>query len=327
MSARGCGRMRRRARIGCSVTCMAVVAQRSADSGVAVLALPCRLVLGRFGRGGAPEGDCEAEGPQDGKGCREGAVLSYHGGEHHGGAGEADVGHRHEPGRRESLLTAAQQGSGVQGPQRQLRQGRGDRRRPRGPGRKGRDCHAAPRRRSRPDRRQRHQMRHRCAELRAIRPKAHLSLQAVTKAAPSAHIYLVSVWAFVQSYADVAKSVPAARDSYTGDGPCDLFDSSGAVRHQGVVYQQGIIDQYDKQLKASAAQYRPANTTAALASLCACGRRPSHVRSVGLKRILSPCRCRSRTMIWCRSARISTSLARSLIGRRRSSASAFVTPR
>jgi GDSL-like Lipase/Acylhydrolase len=75
------------------------------------------------------------------------------------------------------------------------------------------------------------------------------ALHAVTNAAPATHIYLVSVWGSVQSYTDAAKAVPAARDSYTGDGPCDLFDDSGAVRHQGVVYQQDVIDHYHEQLK------------------------------------------------------------------------------
>jgi hypothetical protein len=43
--------------------------------------------------------------------------------------------------------------------------------------------------------------------------KLTAALQAVTKAVPSAHIYLVSVWGSVQSYTDAAKAVPAARDS------------------------------------------------------------------------------------------------------------------
>lgn len=47
----------------------------------------------------------------------------------------------------------------------------------------------------------------------------------------------------------------------------------------------------------------------------------------GVNRTFAPCSCRSRTMIWCRRATISASLAWSLMGSRRSIASALVTPR
>jgi hypothetical protein len=61
-------------------------------------------------------------------------------------------------------------------------------------------------------------------------------------------IYVLSSCGSVQSYTDVAKTIPAARDPSTGDGPCDLFDSSGTVRHQAVVHLQDIIDHYQQQL-------------------------------------------------------------------------------
>jgi alkanesulfonate monooxygenase SsuD/methylene tetrahydromethanopterin reductase-like flavin-dependent oxidoreductase (luciferase family) len=47
---------------------------------------------GTLGGGRAPEGDGEAEEPQDGERRRVGAVLDERGGEHHRGAGEAEVG-------------------------------------------------------------------------------------------------------------------------------------------------------------------------------------------------------------------------------------------
>jgi hypothetical protein len=58
-----------------------------------------------------------------------------------------------------------------------------------------------------------------------------------------------------------------------------------------------------------------------------CSRAASHARSARVNRTRSPCRCRSRTMTWCRRARISASLSRSLIGSSRSRARVLVTPR
>lgn len=58
-----------------------------------------------------------------------------------------------------------------------------------------------------------------------------------------------------------------------------------------------------------------------------CSRAASHARSAHVNRTRSPCNCRSRTMIWCRSARISMSLSRSLIDSSRSRARVLVTPR
>ena len=58
-----------------------------------------------------------------------------------------------------------------------------------------------------------------------------------------------------------------------------------------------------------------------------CSRAASQARSAGVNRTRSPCRCRSSTMIWCRSARISASLSRSLIGSSRSRVRVLVTPR
>ncbi len=58
-----------------------------------------------------------------------------------------------------------------------------------------------------------------------------------------------------------------------------------------------------------------------------CSRAVSNARSAGVNRIFSPCSCRSRTLIWWRRARISASLARSLMDSSRSIANALVTPR
>jgi hypothetical protein len=73
-------------------------------------------------------------------------------------------------------------------------------------------------------------------------------LQTVVKYAPTAHIYVVSMWATAQAYADAVSKVSTARDTHTGDGPCDLLDESGAIRHQAVVYQQDVMDHYHQQL-------------------------------------------------------------------------------
>lgn len=74
------------------------------------------------------------------------------------------------------------------------------------------------------------------------------ALQTVIKYAPTAHIYVVSMWGTAQAYADAVSKVPTARDTHTGSGPCDLLDASGAVRHQAVVYQQDLMDHYHSQL-------------------------------------------------------------------------------
>jgi hypothetical protein len=58
-----------------------------------------------------------------------------------------------------------------------------------------------------------------------------------------------------------------------------------------------------------------------------CSRAASSARSAGANRGLLSRSCRSRTVIWWRSAKISTSLAWSLIGSSRSDAIALVTPR
>jgi hypothetical protein len=58
-----------------------------------------------------------------------------------------------------------------------------------------------------------------------------------------------------------------------------------------------------------------------------CNSAASQARSARVNRTRSPCRCRSRTRIWCRSARISASLSRSLMSSSRSRARVLVTPR
>jgi hypothetical protein len=58
-----------------------------------------------------------------------------------------------------------------------------------------------------------------------------------------------------------------------------------------------------------------------------CSRAAISARSLGKDRGRVLPSCRSRTVIWCRSARISPSLSRSLTGRNRSNANTFVTLR
>lgn len=84
------------------------------------------------------------------------------------------------------------------------------------------------------------------------------------------------------------------------------FDAEGVSRRRTTLVQQGVV----ANLTYDSAAARTAGTA-----------------SGGVNRILWPCRCRSRTVIWWRRARISTSMARSLMGSRRSLANVFVTVR
>jgi hypothetical protein len=58
-----------------------------------------------------------------------------------------------------------------------------------------------------------------------------------------------------------------------------------------------------------------------------CSSPASHARSAASNRTRCPSSCRCGTASWCRGARVSASLSRSLPGRSRSNANAFVTPR
>jgi hypothetical protein len=71
------------------------------------------------------------------------------------------------------------------------------------------------------------------------------ALQIIATAAPTATIFIVSSpWATAEHYAEVTKGIPAVVHSASGDEPCDTFDSSGALRTEGITYLQDVIDHY-----------------------------------------------------------------------------------
>lgn len=80
--------------------------------------------------------------------------------------------------------------------------------------------------------------------------KLSTALRTVSKAAPDAQLYLLSVWATTDVYAHVIAGLPTARRENTGDGPCDLFDSAGRIRASAVTYEQAIVEHYQQQLAA-----------------------------------------------------------------------------
>ena len=80
-------------------------------------------------------------------------------------------------------------------------------------------------------------------------------LRSITKSAPAAKIYVLSVWTDVADYANVVKSLPSVVDSNENDSPCALYDVVGNQVPAGIAYSQDVTDHYDHAVQVACAAF------------------------------------------------------------------------
>jgi hypothetical protein len=93
------------------------------------------------------------------------------------------------------------------------------------------------------------------SQYRSFRASFVRALTVLSRGAPNARIYVVSSWGRPGTYAEAIKDIPEARAPLTGTGLCDLFDSAGRVRPEGVANLTRIIEGYEAQLRSSCARF------------------------------------------------------------------------
>jgi lysophospholipase L1-like esterase len=86
-----------------------------------------------------------------------------------------------------------------------------------------------------------------------FRATLQTALEQLHVGAPSATIFLVSQWGSVQRSVEVGQQLPFSVKYASGDGPCDVYDPSGAIRPQKVQFLQDVVDHYHAQLRAACA--------------------------------------------------------------------------
>ena len=80
-------------------------------------------------------------------------------------------------------------------------------------------------------------------------------LQSIVDAAPDAKIYVVGTSVTWENYTAALAGVPGMIEANQGDGPCDMFDATGAVRPDAMVSAQASTDAYGEQLRAACAAF------------------------------------------------------------------------
>jgi hypothetical protein len=81
------------------------------------------------------------------------------------------------------------------------------------------------------------------------------ALSILSRGLPNARIYVVSQPGRPATYAEAIKDIPEARAEFTGDGPCDLFDTAGDIVPAHVAYLTSVIEQYEARLKSGCARF------------------------------------------------------------------------
>jgi hypothetical protein len=72
---------------------------------------------------------------------------------------------------------------------------------------------------------------------------------------PNAQFYLTSQWASVEAWTAWAAHHPAHVMNNSGTGPCDVFDSNGRPRPEGIRSMQGIVDTFHEQMQLACAKH------------------------------------------------------------------------
>jgi lysophospholipase L1-like esterase len=80
-------------------------------------------------------------------------------------------------------------------------------------------------------------------------------LQSITKLAPGASIYVLSMSISAASYTDLISGLPDVKAQNEGGSPCDPFDAKGNRSATGIAYQQDDIDHYDKAMATACAAF------------------------------------------------------------------------
>ncbi len=91
------------------------------------------------------------------------------------------------------------------------------------------------------------------ANYAAYRAKISAVFASINDAAPRARIFTVGIWATVQNYSDVTSTIAAAVVRNQGGGPCEVFDSAGKEIPSAITTYQGIVDNYQEQLRQACA--------------------------------------------------------------------------
>ncbi|MEO8263052.1 MAG: hypothetical protein ABI566_10835 [Pseudolysinimonas sp.] len=74
-------------------------------------------------------------------------------------------------------------------------------------------------------------------------------LASIHVGAPDARIYVAGLWGDVQNFTDVISLRPDIVAANQGGGPCDVFDSDGEQLPEVIANYQGIVDEYENQLR------------------------------------------------------------------------------
>jgi GDSL-like lipase/acylhydrolase family protein len=90
---------------------------------------------------------------------------------------------------------------------------------------------------------------------RSFRATFVRALVILSRRLPNARIYVVHSWGRPATYVEAIKDIPEARAPLTGTGRCDLFDSAGRVRPDGVAYLTKVVEGYEAQLRAGCARF------------------------------------------------------------------------
>lgn len=78
----------------------------------------------------------------------------------------------------------------------------------------------------------------------------------IAKRAPNARVFIVSVWATEQNYADAVQHLSATgRSDKEGTGLCDVLDLSGRPRPAGIAAAEKIILAYQKKIAVTCARF------------------------------------------------------------------------
>lgn len=80
------------------------------------------------------------------------------------------------------------------------------------------------------------------------------TMRKIASKAPRARFFLISQWATVGEFAKSVKDDPAARQGFTGSGPCDLLDAAGKEQPGRMAYLQDVVDHYQVALEGACTQ-------------------------------------------------------------------------
>ncbi len=80
-------------------------------------------------------------------------------------------------------------------------------------------------------------------------------LQTITKNAPNAQIYVLSVWTDVADYTKAIATLPSVKALNEDGSPCAPFDASGKELPAAIAYLQDVTDHYDHELGVACAGF------------------------------------------------------------------------